>query len=502
MRKLLSILTNRFNLIALFFLLQIAFMVFIILKLTQTWIYFHFISIALGFLISLHMISKDENPIYKLSWIIFLLVTPVFGVLLYFYSRTERLPNSITSRMQIYQVKRENELKKITSKIDENNINEQRFLNNLHFPGYKNTTSKFLGGGIEKQTELIKELKKAEKFIFMEYFIITSSNMWDEILNVLIQKQKEGVEIKIIYDDFGSSTKLPVFYHRKLKKQYGFEVLRFNPMKIHVNFAMNYRDHRKIVVIDNKVAFTGGINIGDEYLNKKKRFGEWHDAAIMIKGEAVWSFTVFFLENWGFGHKKKTIDFNEYNFPYKEEGDDIYIPFCDIPADSNLTGKGMILHLINNAKEYIYITAPYLILDNEIAFALKLAGESGVKVKIIIPKIPDKRLVYMVSESYVEELIKYNIDIYKYSPGFIHSKMIISDGTSAMIGTSNLDFRSLYMHLENNLWLNDKKTINKMVEYFDNTIIESTLVSKETLKNRKIIYKIIQAVLRGFAPLL
>ncbi len=179
MRKLLSILTNRFNLIALFFLLQIAFMVFIILKLTQTWIYFHFISIALGFLISLHMISKDENPIYKLSWIIFLLVTPVFGVLLYFYSRTERLPNSITSRMQIYQVKRENELKKITSKIDENNINEQRFLNNLHFPGYKNTTSKFLGGGIEKQTELIKELKKAEKFIFMEYFIITSSNMWD-----------------------------------------------------------------------------------------------------------------------------------------------------------------------------------------------------------------------------------------------------------------------------------------------------------------------------------
>ena len=251
------------------------------------------------------MISKDENPIYKLSWIIFLLVTPVFGVLLYFYSRTERLPNSITSRMQIYQVKRENELKKITSKIDENNINEQRFLNNLHFPGYKNTTSKFLGGGIEKQTELIKELKKAEKFIFMEYFIITSSNMLDEILNVLIQKQKEGVEIKIIYDDFGSSTKLPVFYHRKLKKQSGFEVLRFNPMKIHVNFAMNYRDHRKIVVIDNKVAFTGGINIGDEYLNKKKRFGEWHDAAIMIKGEAVWSFTVFFLENWGFGHKKE-----------------------------------------------------------------------------------------------------------------------------------------------------------------------------------------------------
>ncbi len=502
MRRILSILTNRLNFILLFLLLQVIFIVWIVLRLTQTWIYIHLVSVFLGFLISLYLLSKDENPMHKLSWIILLLVVPVFGVLLYLYSRTEKLPNSITSRMKNFQIIREDELKKIESKESVDNYKQQKYLNNMHFPGYQNTKSKFLGSGEEKQKELLKALNQAKHFIFMEYFIITKSKMWNQILETLIKKQKEGVEVRIIYDDFGSSTKLPLFYYRTLRKKHKFKVVRFNPMKLHINFAMNYRDHRKIVVVDNKIAFTGGINIGDEYLNKKKRFGEWHDAAIMIEGEAVWSFTVFFLENWSFCKKNEVINFDDYKLKHYVENKSLYIPFSDIPSDANLTGKGTILHLINDAKEYVYITAPYLILDNEVATALKLAANSGIIIKIIIPNIPDKKFVYMVSESFVSELINYGIEIYKYLPGFIHSKMIISDGKTAMIGTSNLDFRSLYMHLENNVWLNDEKTILEMVKYYSGTLNQSMKITKDTIRYRNIIYRMIQAILRGMAPLL
>ncbi len=493
-------LTNRITMVGIMFLMQIALLIWFFDVFASQWYYLHLGSVIIGFLITLHLIAEDENPMYKMLWIILLLTLPVFGVMFYFYARTERLSISSSSRMKRAQTSREEELKKIQSHYSDEYLKHQKYLSSMSYPVYVNTKSKFLESGIEKQKELLKALITAKHFIFMEYFIITKSKMWDEILEVLIEKQREGVEIKIIYDDFGSATKLPFNYHKKLRKL-GMEVVRFNPLRLHINFSMNYRDHRKIVVIDNRIAFTGGINIGDEYTNKKKVFGEWNDAAIMIEGEAVWSFTVIFLENWYFS-TRKPIDFKSYWLPHRVDGNDQYIPFSDIPVDRNLTAKSIYLHLINDAKKTIYITAPYLIIDNEVATALKLAAESGVQVNIIIPSIPDKRLVYMVSESYVEELINYDVKVYKYTPGFIHSKMIITDHQVAMIGSSNLDFRSLYMHLENNLWLNDKDTIDDMVKYYRETLQKSRLITARELKRRNIIYRIIQAILRGFSPLL
>ena len=502
MRKFINLITNRLTIIGIIILLQVGVLWWFIYEFAASWYYLHLTSIVLGILISLYIIATDENPMFKLIWIVFLLSLPVFGVLFYLYSRTERLSISSSAAMRQSQLLREDEMKKIHSKYNQNYLKQQTYLTNLNFPSYKNTTSIFLGSGEEKQSELIRALKKAKHFIFMEYFIITISKMWDEILEVLIQKQKEGVEIRIIYDDLGSATKLPYFYHKKLKKL-GFHVIRFNPMKLHVNYAMNFRDHRKIVVIDNQIAFTGGFNIGDEYTNKKKVFGHWNDAGIMIEGEAVWSMTMLFLENWSFSAKIKDPNFSKYNIKHDIiPNDAVYIPFGDIPADKNLTAKNIYLHLINDAKETIYITAPYLILDNEITTALKLAAQSGIDVNIIMPSIPDKKLIYMVSKSYAEELVHGGVKVFKYKPGFIHSKMIICDKKVAMIGSSNLDFRSLYMHLENNLWLDDQKTIHDMVNYYEYTLKESELITKESMSKRGIIYRILQAILKGFSPLL
>src|SRR5690606_29427625 len=245
MRKLIALLTNRLMFIGLFFLLQIGLIIYFVNVLSTDFYDLHFGAMIIGFLITLHLIADDDNPMYKLLWIIVLLTLPVFGVLFYLYSRTERLSISSSSRMKRAQTTREEELKKQPSAFGSEYLKHQKYLDNLNFPVYVNTKSKFLGSGEEKLTELLKALKTAKHFIFMEYFIITKSKMWDQILAVLIEKQKEGVDIKIIYDDFGSATKLPFNYHKYLERL-GIEVVRFNPMKLHINYAMNYRDNRKI----------------------------------------------------------------------------------------------------------------------------------------------------------------------------------------------------------------------------------------------------------------
>lgn len=502
MRKIINLITNRLTIIGIILLLQVGILWWFVYEFAASWYYLHLTSVVLGILISLYIITTDENPMFKLVWIVFLIALPLFGVLFYLYSRTERLSISSSSSMRDTQKQREEEMKKMKSVYNADYLKHQRYLTKLNFPSFKNTSSIFLGGGEEKQQELIRELRQAKHFIFMEYFIITISKMWDEILEVLMDKQKEGVEVRIMYDDLGSATKLPFYYHKTLRK-YGFKVVRFNPLKLHVNYSMNFRDHRKIVVIDNRVAFTGGMNIGDEYTNKKKVFGHWNDAGIKIEGEAVWSMTMLFLENWSYATKDKLIDVDKYNIKYpKIKNEAIYIPFGDIPVDNNLTAKNIYLHLINDAVSTIYITAPYLILDNEISTALKLASQSGVSVNIIVPSIPDKKLVFMVSKAYAEELVHSGVKVYQYTPGFIHSKMIITDKKVAVIGSSNLDFRSLYMHLENNVWFDDQKTIQEMVNYFEYTLKESALLTPENIKRRNIIYRFIQAILKSLSPLL
>ncbi|MDO9628626.1 MAG: cardiolipin synthase [Acholeplasmataceae bacterium] len=449
---------------------------------------------AVSIIIVIYLIAKEENPYYKISWIIPILVFPLFGGLFYLFYRQRNLSSTIIQRHLNIDSSRKDYTDTFENKLQ---TKKSIYLENQNWPTYSNTKTEFLGSGELMFERMLEDISKAKKYIFLEFFIINQGQMWDTLLALLKKKMSEGVDVKIIFDDFGSST-LPFRYVNKMKKM-GIDAINFNPMRIHLNFAMNYRDHRKIVVIDGNVGYTGGINIGDEYINKISPFGHWLDAGIRLEGEAVWSLVISFLENYRFVGKKD-VDYNHYKGHKSKESDGFVAPFTDTPLDRELTTKNMYLHLISSANTSIDITTPYLIIDNELNTALKLAASSGVKVRIIIPYVPDKRIVYMVTESYVPELVEAGCNVYRYEPGFIHSKMMIIDSNKAMIGTANLDFRSLYLHFENSVFLDGCKTIQEMTTFFDETVEKSICVTQTSKKN--IIYRLIQIMLRGFAALM
>ncbi len=493
MKKLLRMLLSRTFLILLLILAQLFFLFYILNYLSQ-FLYIQIINYTLSVLIVMYLLVKEENPIYKLTWIMPILIFPLFGGIFYIIYRQQNFSKKILTRYKNIDQERYRYMKHLENPLQ---TKTSKYLYKLNWPIYTNTKTEFLGSGELMYESMIKDLKNAKSYIFLEFFIINKGAMWDQILDILIDKAHVGVDVKLIYDDFGSST-LPYQYHKKLKK-FHIDVIPFNPMRLHLNFAMNYRDHRKIVVIDGKVGYTGGINIGDEYINKIQPFGHWHDAGIRLEGEAVWSLVLCFLENYRFQTGKK-VDYLNYQNTNIQTSDGYVAAFNDAPLDRELTSKNMYLSLITSATKSIDITTPYLIIDNELSEALKLASKSGVEVRIIIPYIPDKKLIFMVTESYVPELMQAGVKVYRYTPGFIHSKMMIVDGNEAMIGTCNLDFRSLYLHFENSVYLNQASTIKDMLNFYEDTINVSSKIESTVKKN--IFYKLFQSFLRGFASLM
>ncbi len=493
MKRFLRMILSRTFLIMLLLLAQIVLILLFIEYIAQ-FKYFNIIFYGISVAIVIYLIYKEENPAYKLSWIIPILLFPIFGGIFYLVYRQQNTSKKILKRHTNIDLNRYDYVHMLDNPLKSKDSN---YLENLNWPTYQHTKTHFLSSGESLFEAMIKDFKAAKKYIFLEYFIINPGKMWDELLAVLKEKVTSGVEVKIIYDDYGSSF-LPYRYAKKLKS-YGIETINFNPMRMHLNFSMNYRDHRKIVVVDGKIAYTGGINIGDEYINLTHPYGHWQDAGIRLEGDAVWSLVIGFLENWRFS-VKQDIDYEKYKVTYPKETDGYVIPFADTPLDSERVNKNIYLSLISQATESILITSPYLIIDNELMTALKYASKSGVKVEIIIPYIPDKKIVFMVTESYVPELMEVGTLVYRYKPGFIHSKMIIVDGKRALIGTANLDFRSLYLHFENSVYLDQCASINDMVQFF-NQIQEKSILIKD-LGKRNIFYRTIQILLRGFSSLL
>ncbi len=493
MKRLLRMLLSRTSLIMLLLLLQIV-LVLIFIDYISKFGYFNTIFYIISVIIVIYMITKEENPAYKLSWIIPILIFPVFGGVFYLIYKQRNVGQRVLKRHRNIDLNRYDYTHMMTNPLGSK---DSKYLENFNWPTYQHTQTQFLSSGEMLFEALKKDLDSAEKYIFMEYFIINPGQMWDEILELLKQKVKKGVEVKIIYDDYGSSY-LPYKYKKKLEA-FGIEAINFNPMRMHLNFAMNYRDHRKIVVIDGKIAYTGGSNIGDEYINLEHPFGHWQDAGIRIEGDAVWSLIIGFLQNWRFS-SQKDMDYEIYRSDHQVENDGYIIPFSDSPLIEETMNKNLYLSLISEAKESILITSPYLIIDNELMTALKYASKSGIKVKIIIPYVPDKKIVFMVTESYVPELMEAGAEVYRYKPGFIHSKMMIIDHKKAMIGTANLDFRSLYLHFENTVYLDGTSSIKDMVLFFEDTLKQSVFI--ENQGKRGIIYRIVQLLLRGFSSLL
>ena len=325
--------------------------------------------------------------------------------------------------------------------------------------------------------------------------------MWNTILKILQDKVKEGIEVRIIYDDFGCVAPLPNDYDKQLEKM-GIKVVVFNEVKPFRGIIMNNRDHRKIMIIDGKTAFCGGINLADEYINEKIRFGHWKDNGIMIKGEGVYNFIVMFLSLWN-AYKSEDQNYEIYKInqkdKYKENG---YISaYCDNPLDSDNVGENVYLNIINQAKKYLYISTPYLILDSELNKALTLAAKRGVDVRIMVPKIADKKIVYSLSSSYFEELISNGVKIYAYTPGFIHSKVFVSDDKIATVGTFNLDYRSLYLHFECGVYLEEVDEIKNIKKDLENTFKESHKVTEKEA-TPGFIKSVWQGILRLFAPLM
>ncbi|MBM7556087.1 cardiolipin synthase [Halanaerobacter jeridensis] len=506
-----NVLFRRSTFLAVAILAQIVILIGVIAKFNDYFVFFYMVSTVLSIIIVGIILNNDMHPVYKLAWIIPILLFPVFGGVFYLLfggsklgKRSKKKLKSITEETENLLDKRDSILEEIKSK-NKFAAQQARYIQNYaKYPPYYNTESRYLKSGEEHFKELKKQLRKAEKYIFLEYFIIAEGEMWDTILDILIEKAESGVEVRLIYDDLGCLQTLPYKYQEKLKKL-GIKVAIFNPLFPILSIKHNNRDHRKIVVIDGETAFTGGINLADEYINKIDRFGHWKDSGIMLQGAAVWNMTVMFLSMWQ--HLTGVEEnINEYKADIpsaqKSKKDGYIQPFADSPLDNEAVGEMVYLNLITKAEDYIYITTPYLILDNEMITALTSAAKAGVDVRIITPHIPDKWYVHLVTRSYYEILMASGVKVYEYQPGFIHSKTYVADDNYGGVGTINMDYRSLFLHFECGVWLYKCSTIQDMKDDFETTLEKCKKITKEDLEEQKWYKSLVGSVLRVFAPLM
>lgn len=509
MNVLLKRVVQRVILLVSSFILQIGVISFFLLKYSESFFDFYLASLTLSIIIVFIIINNKSNPSYKIAWIVPVMIFPIFGGLFYLLYGGNKLSTREKLKMVIQNIEMTNSLKQddeIIKKIGDKSIyakNQSEYiLNYAKCPVYNNTETTYFKIGEEKFEALLRELKKAEKFIFLEYFIIQEGKMFNSILEILEEKAKQGVDVRLIYDDVGCIVTLPHNYKNTLEEK-GIKCRVFNPIKPFFTRRLNNRDHRKIVVIDGDVGFTGGINLADEYINEYEKHGYWKDAGIMLKGDAVWNLTVMFLSMWDYIDNKEE-DYIKFkpskNKYYNSKG---YVqPFDDSPLINEPIGETVYLNLINKAKDYIYINTPYLIIDNEMATALKIAAKSGVDIKIVTPYIPDKKFVHAVTKSYYESFIKDGIEIYEFTPGFMHAKTFVVDDEYGVVGSINLDFRSLYLHYECGVWLYKTESIKSMKDDYLKTLKRCHKVTMEECKNTSSIRKVLRLIIRMFAPLL
>ena len=440
--------------------------------------------------------------------ILFVFLVPVVGVGFYLFTKAGIGTKYLGARLEKLRVETEPYMQQNEYVVHAMkggrvaNANLSHFLyNQVGFPTYGNSQAQYFPLGDDKFPILIEELNKAEKF--MEYFIIGEGYVWDTVLEVLRKKVKEGVEVRLMYDGTCSISLLPYEYPKQLS-EYGIQCKEFGPIVPILSTSQNNRDHRKICVVDGKVAFTGGVNLADEYINKKVRFGHWKDTAIKIEGDAVQSFTMMFLQMWNITERQPE-DYAKY-LTEKQPGfsrkDGYIIPYGDSPFDHENVGEEVYFHILNHAKKYVHIMTPYLILDNEMLTTLIRAAKSGIEVIIIMPHIPDKWYAFAVAKTYYKELIEGGVQIYEYAPGFVHAKVFVSDDDTATVGSINLDFRSLYLHFENGVFIYDNPEVQKVEEDFQNTLAKCHKVTVTEVRNRGVLMKVAGQVLRLVAPLM
>ena len=513
LRSLLKLLFNRIFYVALALVVQLAWLLIALFRLME---YSRWVTIgmqAIGFLVVLWIVNKKINPSYKLAWTMLILIFPVFGVSLYLLFGKSRIGAVMEQHYQnlIDETAEYLEGSELTRKHLNEDDRSMRIQSDYiwqysRYPVHENTTAEYFQVGDDMFPVLVHELEQAKHFIFIEYFIINDGVMWQTILNILEKKAKEGVDVRLIYDGFGCLTTLPYKYDQEMRRR-GIKCEVFNRFRPILNIIQNNRDHRKICVIDGWTGFTGGINLADEYINQRKRFGHWKDTAVMLKGEGVWNMTAMFLYMWGIVTRTDTsLDFGNYVphrwHPNEFPGNGYVQPFCDSPLDDEIVGENVYLNIINRAKNYVYICTPYLIIDNEMMTALCLAAKSGVDVRIMTPGIPDKKMVFLLTQSYYKQLLEAGVKIYEYQPGFLHAKSFVCDDKVGVVGTINLDYRSLYLHFEDGVWMYKNDVILDIRDDFTETLEYCDPIDLAFCQKRNIVVRAIQNVLRVFSPLL
>lgn len=509
-RGLLQILFGRTMIIIALLAVQVLYILLLMFTLSKNFHYYYLGGVYIfTAAVLIMLLNTDLDPTVKFSWSILIAVLPAFGGLLYLFCHYElghRLGRQITQssiRESRQYMPRQKELLEEVKQKDPYLYSIARYLH-VHSESAlcRNSQVKYFPTGQAKFRELLQQLEKAEHFIFLEYFIIDTGYMWNEILEILARKAAQGVDVRVMYDGTCAVARLPYTYPKKLRAL-GIKCKMFAPLRPLVSTHYNNRDHRKILVIDGHTAFTGGINLADEYINYTHPYGQWKDTAVMVTGEAARGFTRLFLQLWNAGEKNreyKPFLLDRFDHPVDAPG--YVIPFGDSPMDSERVGEMVYVNILNQAQRYVYIMTPYLILDNVTLTALKLAAKRGVDVRLILPHIPDKKYAFVLAKSHYAELSEAGVKIYEFTPGFVHAKVFLSDNKIAVVGTINLDYRSLYHHYECAAVLYRVPAIKDIWTDFRDTFAQCQLVTKNDIRHMGFFTRLFGAILKVIAPLM
>jgi cardiolipin synthase len=480
---------------------------------------FYGLTVLFNFLVGLYLINSRVDPTSKITWLIVIVLFPVFGASLFLFTQSNLGHRLLKTRILDIMEETRNDLpqdpevEEALKKDDEGMASLQHYLKQTAgFPAYTNTSVRYFKSGEEKWAAMLEELKKAQHYIFMEYFIINKGEMWASVLEILAEKARQGVDVRVIYDGTCEFANLPYRYPEQLK-ELGIQCKVFAPLTPFLSTHYNYRDHRKILVIDGHTAFNGGVNLADEYINRKERFGYWKDAAVMLKGDAVRSFTLMFLQMWLLEEKERDIKGYLNNIREKaaeteekhimdEHVSGFVIPFADCPLDGHRVGERVYMDILNRAHDYVYIMTPYLILDGNMENTIRFAAERGVDVRIILPGIPDKKAPYMLAKTHYQSLLEAGVKLYEYTPGFVHSKVFVSDDETAVVGTINLDYRSLYHHFECATYMRKTGCIGDIKADFTESLKCCRRITPETAEKESWMNKTAGVLLKIIAPLM
>lgn len=498
----------RIAIVALAVLAQLILLILLVILLKQNSVYVYFLLEVSGLAGALILANKNDHPSYIIAWLVIILLLPVFGFFLYLLWGRANVQGRKREAINRILEQKDRWLKKIPevdAKLRQAYPSLQTMAGYLEQGGfslYNHTVSTYFSLGELQFEEMLRDLDNAQRFIFLEYFIVAQGALWDRFHGVLRKKASQGLEVRLLFDDMGSILFMPDNLVKELEEE-GVKVCRFNPVHKYISrFYFNYRNHQKIVVIDGNIGYTGGTNLADEYANLYVKHGHWKDTALRLEGDAVWSLTVTFLQMWAaeIGFEE---DYRVYRPTVNIKGDGFYLPFSDGPTNNPYNpAETMYLKMIFNAKRYVYITTPYLVIDNPMLNALCTAALGGVDVRIITPKIWDHWYVHLVTRSNYGRLIRAGVRVYEYAPGFIHAKTIISDDVHAIIGSINMDYRSFYLHFENGVWMAGTPAIKEMVEDFEATLAICEAISLDEWNRRPLRIKALQGFLRLFIPLL